>query len=418
MIKENKEKSLPITKQMVWEAYKKVKRKRGSAGVDGINFEEFEANLSKHLYKIWNRLSSGSYFPPAVKTVAIPKKNGGERLLGIPSISDRIAQTVIKDYIEPRLEAVFSEHSYGYRPLKSAHDAVSQVRQNCFKHAWVIDLDIKGFFDNIDHELLMKAVEKHVEEKWVKMYIIRWLKAAVQTKEGKLLEGKDKGTPQGGVISPLLANLFLHYAFDKWMEINHSRTKFARYADDVIVHCETENEAKRILAAIQERMNAVKLELHALKTKIVYCKNTYRRRETEHCKFDFLGFSFQPRWILTPKSTRKLLAYIPAISKTSKKEINQQLRKLEIQNWSKLTIEEVAERLNPKIRGWINYYGKFMKSSLRKTVYKIHERLVKWAAKKYKSLNGSYRKSHKLLCKLCEIKPKLFYHWEAGYIKL
>lgn len=208
----NETKSVPISREMIWSAYKKVRSNQGGAGVDHISIEEYDANRSKHLYKLWNRMSSGSYFPPAVKEVEIPKKDGKTRKLGIPTISDRVAQMVVKDYLEPRFEKIFSPTSFGYRPQKNAHQALRLVRENCRKTDWVIDLDIKGFFDNIDHEKLLKALEKHVSEKWCILYITRWLQTPVQTKSGDLLYKQGKGTPQGGVISPLLANLFLHYA--------------------------------------------------------------------------------------------------------------------------------------------------------------------------------------------------------------
>jgi RNA-directed DNA polymerase len=415
MIKQNKTKSVPTTKQMVWDAYKKVKRKRGSAGVDGEDFNSFEETLPKNLYKIWNRLASGSYFPPAVKEVEIPKKSGGLRSLGIPTISDRVAQTVVKDYLEKRFEALFHDQSYGYRPLKSAHQAVEQVRQNCRTKAWVIDLDIKGFFDNIDHELLLKAIDCHVDESWVKMYIARWLEAPVNKANGQIVKKEGKGTPQGGVISPQLANLFMHYAFDMWIEINHPKTPFVRYADDVIVHCATEEEAKSILQSIHQRMNECKLELHPQKTKIVYCKDYRRRQKSKNNKFDFLGFSFQPRPTRSKRNGKMFLGFNPAISKGSGKEIIAEFRKLQVHRWTAATIETIAEALNPKIRGWINYYGKFRRSELRFIFRSLRERLMKWLINKHKSLKGSKTRGYDLLTKHYEKNPKLFYHWEVGY---
>ncbi|NOQ74791.1 MAG: group II intron reverse transcriptase/maturase [Crocinitomix sp.] len=415
MIKKKKEKTIPITKRMVWEAYKNVKRKKGSAGIDGVNFIEFEENLSKNLYKIWNRLSSGSYFPPYVKEVAIPKKSGGVRLLGIPTIADRVAQTVLKEYLEPRFEAIFWPSSFGYRPKKSAHDALTQVRGNCREYSWVIDLDIKGFFDNLDHDLLLKAVDLHVEEKWVKMYIKRWLETAVVKADGEILEKQGKGTPQGGVISPLLANLFLHYAFDVWMGKSYPHLRFARYADDVIVHCITQKEAEQVLDSIHKRMESCKLELHPKKTKIVYCKDFRRKAKYPNVKFDFLGFSFQPRTCLSKERQRPFLGFDPAISRSSGKEIVATLRKLQLKRWSKATIEEIADILNPKIRGWINYFGKFRKFELKKVFRKLEEYLMRWALNKFKSLKYSIWRGYKLINKFYKLKPRLFYHWEAGF---
>ena len=274
----NETKSIPISKEQVWLAYKKVKANQGSAGVDQISMEEFDAQRSKHLYKLWNRLASGSYFPPPVKEVEIPKKDGKVRKLGIPTIADRVAQMVVKEYLEARFEKIFSPNSYGYRPDRNAHQALEKVRQNCRKTDWVIDLDIKGFFDNIDHERLMLAVQKHVPEKWCLLYIQRWLTMPVQTKSGELIQKQGKGTPQGGVISPLLANLFLHYAMDKWLEQNHQKVEYVRYADDAILHCRTKTEAEQTLAALDERMKACGLELHPERTKQVYCRD-YRRQD-------------------------------------------------------------------------------------------------------------------------------------------
>lgn len=272
---ETRSKPIPITKDMVRTAYRKVRINKGSAGVDEQDLKKFEENLSKNLYKIWNRMSSGSYFPQPVKEVIIPKANGGERKLGIPTVSDRVAQEVVKAYIKPRLEQVFMPNSYGYRPHKSAHQALEIVRENVRKYAWVIDMDIKSFFDEVEHELLMKAVDRHVDEKWVKMYIRRWLETPVQTKEG-LVNKAGQGTPQGGVISPQLANLFLHYVLDKWLEKTFPTVSFVRYADDVVVHCISEQQSQYVLEGIKRRLKECKLRLSEEKTKITYCQD-YRR---------------------------------------------------------------------------------------------------------------------------------------------
>ena len=276
-------KSQDITKREVWEAYKKVKRNKGSAGVDRVDFEKFESNLENNLYKLWNRLSSGSYMPPAVLRVEIPKSDGGTRALGIPTIADRVAQMVVKDYLEPKLEKIFHNDSYGYRPNKSAHQALELTRKRCWKYPFVLDLDIKGFFDNIDHELMIQALELHIDTKWEMLYIKRWLVAPVQTKDG--LIQRDRGTPQGGVISPLLANLFLHYAFDIWMSKNYPNTPFERYADDAVCHYSSQEEAEQLKSSLIERLKECKLELHPNKTKIVYCKDDKRRGEYENISF-------------------------------------------------------------------------------------------------------------------------------------
>ena len=273
--------TVPITKEMVKAAYRKVKANHGAAGVDKESLEMYQEDLLNNLYVLWNRLSSGSYFPKPLRSVSIPKNNGKQRTLGIPAVSDRIAQQVIKSYLEPRLEAQFHKDSYGYRPLKSAHQAVEAVQENVRGYAWVLDMDIKSFFDEVDHGLLLKALDRHVEEKWVKMYILRWLEAPVQQPDGTLTQKQGKGTPQGGVISPLLANLFLHYVLDKWITKHYPQVAFVRYADDVIVHCQTEEEAKGLLAAIRSRLSECRLSLNEEKTKLVYCKDYRRKKENK-----------------------------------------------------------------------------------------------------------------------------------------
>jgi len=409
-------KSIPISRPMVWAAYKKVRANKGSAGVDSVSMETFDANRSKHLYKLWNRMASGSYFPPPVKEVEISKKDGKARKLGIPTISDRIGQMVVKDYIEPRFEKIFSSNSYGYRPNKSAHQALELVRLNCRKTDWVIDLDIKGFFDNIDHNKLMLAVEKHVPENWAKLYIARWLTAPVLTKSGELVTKQGKGTPQGGVISPLLANLFLHYGFDKWLEQTDNTVNFTRYADDVIVHCKSKVHAEQTLKAIGQRMNDVGLELHPKKTKIVYCRDYRRQEKYPEVKFDFLGYSFQPRPTKSKKTNGMFLGFDCAISISSRKRIADKLGELRVEKLSFKSIVGIAQFLNPMIRGWINYYGKFRISMLHKVFRLLNKRLVRWARKRYKRYKTSLKRGFKWL-KTVQIQyPTLFYHWQFNFL--
>ncbi len=400
---------------MVWEAYKKVRANKGSAGVDNISIEEYDANRSKYLYKLWNRMASGSYFPPAVKEVEIPKKDGKVRKLGIPTIEDRVGQMVVKDYIEPRLEAIFSPNSYGYRPNKNAHQALESVRHNCWKTDWVIDMDIKGFFDNIDHNKLMLAVEKHVPEKWVRLYIKRWLNMPVLTKSGKLVEKQGKGTPQGGVISPLLANLFLHYVLDKWLEITDNSVKFARYADDVILHCNSKAHAEQTLKALRERMISNGLELHPAKTKIVYCRDYRRKGSYPEVKFDFLGYSFQPRSARSKKTGNLFLGYDCAISISSRKRIADKLEGLNIVSQGFKSIVGIAQYLNPLIRGWVNYYGKYRGSELSKVFRLLHNRLVRWARKRYKRYRKNINRAFRWFDRVRKQYPNLFYHWQVGY---
>jgi len=401
---------------MIWEAYKKVRANKGSGGIDEVSIEEYDVNRSKHLYKLWNRMSSGSYFPPPVKEVEIPKKDGKIRKLGVPTISDRVGQMVVKDFIEPRLEKIFSSNSYGYRPNRNAHQALESIRLNCRKTDWVIDLDIKGFFDNIDHNKLMLAVEKHVPENWAKLYIARWLAAPVLTKSVKLVTKQGKGTPQGGVISPLLANLFLHYSFDKWLEQTDNTVNFTRYADDVIVHCKSMSHAEHTLKAIRQRMNDVGLELHPKKTKIVYCRDYRRQENYPEVKFDFLGYSFQPRTTKSKKTGGLFLGFDCAISISSRKRIADKLGELKVEKLSYKSIVGVAQFLNPMIRGWINYFGKFRISMLHKVFRLLNKRLVRWARKRYKRYKTSLKRGFQWLKTVQEQYPTLFYHWQFNFL--
>jgi len=411
----NETKSIPISRQQVWQAYKKVRANQGSAGVDKVSMSEFDANRSKHLYKLWNRMSSGSYFPPPVKEVEILKKDGKIRKLGIPTICDRVGQAVIKDIIEPRLENIFSPDSYGYRPNKSAHQALEKVRNNCWKTDWVIDLDIKGFFDNIDHCKLMLALEKHISEKWVLLYIKRWLTASVLTKSGKLIHNQGKGTPQGGVISPLLANLFLHYALDKWIEQIDKIVKYVRYADDIVIHCNSQHQSERVLELVRNRLNDCHLELHPDKTKLVYCRDFRRQGNYPIVKFDFLGYSFQPRRAKSKKTGKLFIGYDCAISISSRKRLAAKLGELNIQNMSFKSIVGIAQKLNPIIRGWINYYGKFRGYELSKVFYLLRIRLVRWARKRYRRYKTSLKRAYKWFERVRKQFPSLFYHWQVGY---
>ena len=402
-----------ISKQSVLEAFKKVKANKGGAGVDRQTIEEFERNLKDNLYKIWNRLSSGSYMPPAVLRVEIPKSDGKIRPLGIPTVADRVAQMVIKQQLEPKLEKVFHQDSYGYRPNKSAIDALKQARTRCWRNDWVLDLDIKGFFDNINHELMMKAVEKHTQDKWVLLYIKRWLEAPVAMPDGTLVTSQ-KGTPQGGVISPLLANLFLHYAFDKWMERNFPNISFERYADDSVCHCKSEAQAKMLKNALEQRMEEVGLELHPEKTKIVYCKDADRTQTYSNIQFDFLGFTFRPR-----KSKNKygkyFINFTPAISNKAIKRITSVMREWKVQNRSDKSLEDLAYMFHRQIQGWINYYSHFYKSALHPLFQHLDERLSWWATRKFKKLRGHKTRARECLRAIAQREPKLFPHWRLLY---
>ncbi len=407
---ETKYKTVPITKQMVRNAYLKVKSNQGSAGVDKESLEEFQKNLLSNLYKLWNRLSSGSYFPKPVREVSIPKANGSKRKLGIPTVSDRIAQQVIKAYIEPRLEATFHENSYGYRPLKSAHQALDAVRENVRHYAWVIDLDIKNFFDEVNHELLLKALDCHVEEKWVKMYIKRWLEVSSQSQDGILIPKEGKGTPQGGVISPLLSNLYLHYVLDKWLSKQYPRVAFVRYADDIVIHCNNEKEANQLLDAIRNRLQECKLRLNEEKTKMVYCQDYRREKKNYIKKFDFLGFTFKPQSTAS-KRGGMFLGYDCSISQSAQTRIVTGWKQLNLHRQSGLTLQEIAAKINPQMRGIIGYYGKYKGWALQRLVRHLHFRLAKWVLNKYKGLKGSYSRAYKWIKEIKVSYPTMFYHW-------
>ena len=399
---------------MVYASYLKVCANGGSAGVDRQTIEEFNKDVSCNLYKVWNRMSSGSYFPPVVRTVLIPKKQGGKRPLGIPTVSDRIAQGVVKDYLEPKLEPLFHHSSFGYRSGISAHDALKQCSDNCRDYAWAVDVDIKGFFDNISHEWMMKMLSHHTCDKWVLLYTERWLKAGAQQDDGSIAS-RLKGTPQGGVISPLLANLYLHHAFDMWMGKYFPSNPFERYADDIIVHCSTRDEAEQLLEAIRHRLQVFELELHPDKTKLVYCKDYRRKEKHEHESFIFLGYSFQPRRKPSVyRQSRQFTVFRAAISCASKAYIRRRIREVFNPRHINRTLEEVAGKLNSRIHGWINYYCKFNRGIALKVFEYLNELVRRWMAEKYKIRSGKalidYYQEH------LRVNKNLFVHWQKGII--
>lgn len=408
-----KVKPFEISRHTVYKAYKQVRVRKGAGGVDKMSLEDFNKDWAKYLYRIWNRMSSGSYMAPAVKLVEIPKKGGGVRPLGIPTICDRIAQTVVKMHIEDSLEEVFHEDSYGYRPNRTALDAVAKAQARCWKKDWVIDLDIKGFFDNIPHDLLMKAVRKHCKEKWVLLYIERWLVVPLERANGELVE-RIKGVPQGSVIGPLLANLYLHYCMDLWLDRNYPECKFERYADDCIVHCSSEQEAVEVKERLEDRMQECGLELHPEKTKIVYCKDSNRKRTAEHIKFDFLGYTFMPRSAQNSRRKVWFTNWLPAVSKKAMSNMNEKMRNWRILRNPSCTLTDIAKAINPIVRGWINYYGKFYKSKLRNFMHTLNVKLAKWARRKYKNLRVSDNKAMNWLHKVSQESPGLFAHWTIG----
>jgi RNA-directed DNA polymerase len=407
-------KSYEISKQVVWEAYKKVKANRGAAGVDGQSLEAFEKDLKNNLYKIWNRMSSGSYFPLPVRLVEIPKDQGrGVRPLGIPTVSDRIAQMVAKMYFEPLVEPHFHPDSYGYRPGKSALDAVGTARERCWHQDWVIDLDIKGFFDNLDHELLMRAVRHHTDLPWVILYVQRWLTAPVQHADGRL-EERTKGSPQGSVISPVLANLFLHYAFDEWMRRNYPHVRFERYADDVAIHAATRAQAESLLEAVRNRLKQCHLELHPDKTKIVYCQDSDRRGNHDHIKFDFLGYTFRPRRAKN-RWGKPFVSFLPAISDKAAKKIRATVRDWRLgASRNNQSLEEIARFVNPYVRGWVNYYGRYYRSALNPVLRHLERALVYWVRRKFKRFGRHQRKATHWLGCVARREPDLLYSWQIG----
>lgn len=409
-----KTKPFEISKHLVYEAWLQVKANKGSYGVDKVSIEEFEGNLKTNLYVIWNRMSSGSYFPPPVKLVEIEKKSGGFRPLGIPTVGDRVAQTVCKLYLEPVLDSQFWEDSFGYRAHKSALEAVGKARERCWKHDWVIDLDIKGFFDNIDHDLVMRALKHHTREKWLLLLVERWLKAPVVLKDGTQKE-RTKGTPQGGVISPLIANLFLHYVFDMWMKKHFSHIPFERYADDCIVHCRTQKQALYLKNMISQRMKSCKLDLHPTKTQVVYCKDSRRTSKYVRTQFDFLGYTFRPR-TCKGRNGKLRTSFLPAVSRASMKSIRSKMRSWKLRQWTDRDIYYISKYVNAKLRGWLNYYGAYYRSALYPVFRTFDCILAKWARNKYKGLRTSWGRCNRWIAKIARDNPQLFVHWKLGLV--
>ncbi len=408
----DKAKPFCISKREVWEAYKRVRANRGAAGVDGQTLAQFDEDVGNNLYRIWNRMSSGSYMPASVRRVEIPKSDGRVRPLGVPTVADRIAQMVVKRRLEPLLEPVFHDDSYGYRPGRSAHQALSATRERCWRQDWVLDLDIKGFFDNIDHELMMRAVRCHTNCRWTLLYIERWLKASVQLPSGEVVKS-DKGTPQGGVISPLLANLFLHYAFDSWMGKHYPAVAFERYADDVICHCQSQAQALELRQALEQRMQACKLELHPQKTQIAYCRDGKRKGDYQPCKFDFLGYTFKPRRAMT-RGGKLFTNFAPAVGDEAGKAMRQTMRRWKVHRRSDLELDAIAQWMAPRLKGWVQYYGRFNKSALYSALRSLDGSLMRWAQRKYKRFTGHAQRAWGWLKRLRAQRPNLFAHWACG----
>lgn len=403
------DKPFVISKMEVWQAWEKVRANKGAPGVDGCTVEEFEKDLKNNLYKVWNRMSSGTYIPPPVRSVDIPKSHGeGTRTLGVPTVADRIAQTVVAGRLEAKVEAIFHPDSYGYRPRRSALDAVEVCKQRCWRRNWVIDLDIQSFFDSVPHDLVLRAVEANTEDRWVLLYVRRWLVAPLQRPDGTLLE-RDRGTPQGSAVSPVLVNLFLHYAFDAWISREFPAVMFERYVDDAVVHCSSRTQAERVLAAIGARMEQVGLRLHPEKTRIVYCQDDMRLTSYKNTAFTFLGFTFRQRTARGKKG--RFNSFLPAISKAAWKRISAQVRSWRLHRRTTWDLADVARTINPIVRGWMQYYGAFYRSALYPLLSRINAYLMRWIRRKYKRFR-SKKKSYACWQRILQRAPRLFAHWK------
>ena len=409
MPKQN-DKSFAIPKQLVWEAWRQVRANKGAPGVDGQALEEFESDLKNQLYRIWNRMSSGTWFPPPVRAVVIPKPHGGGfRTLGVPTIADRVAMTVAAMYLGERAEPRFHPDSYGYRPRKSALEAVEVCRRRCWENDWIIDLDVQKFFDEVPRDLIVKAVEAVTDTRWVLLYVKRWLAAPSQQPDGTLVE-REKGTPQGSAVSPILVNLFMHFAFDTWMARNHPDCPFERYADDAVVHCTSRHQAEEVLGGIAARMSEVGLRLHPEKTRVVYCKDDNRRGKHEHITFTFLGFAFRAREAVNGKTGVHFTSFLPAISPEALKAKSDRLRELRIHRHTNLSLNDLARWLNPIVAGWMNYYGRFYRSAMDPLLRRVSSYLRRWAGKKYKRLR-TFTRFMRWWTGLQDREPGLFAHW-------
>lgn len=403
-----------LTPKHFLDAYEKVRKNKGGAGVDGQTLADFAERLVDNLHILWNRVTSGSYQPAAVKRKGIPKGDGRIRYLGIPTVGDRIVQQVIKNRIEYILEAEFMDCSHGYRPGRSPHDALQVVRLGVRQTSWVIDLDVAKFFDELPHDLLRKALDRHITDKPTRDLIDRWLEAPHQTEEGDLHYPKGVGTPQGGVVSPLLSNLFLHYTLDKWMAINRPEEKLVRYADDAIVLCHSRTRAELVKRLIDERFKECGLRLHPEKTKIVFCQRWNNTSSHEEKSFDFLGFRFKP-CLKKGKDGKLFTSFDGAMSPSKKKSKIADFRSMKFHLWTTTTLEEIAEVLNPILRGILNYYGRFNKHGMESVMMAVNDRLCKWASRKYRKVGKSIHRVRKWLRVEADRRPDLFAHWSWGF---
>jgi RNA-directed DNA polymerase len=406
-----KGKSYVIPKRLVWDAWLKVKENGGAAGADGVTIEQFEEDLSGNLYKLWNRMSSGSYVPGPIRALEIPKK-GGRRVLGVPNVVDRVAQTAAAMALEPNVEPIFHEDSYGYRRGRRAHQAIKACRERCWKSDWVVDLDIRSFFDSVPWELMLKAVAHHSDQKWVALYVERWLKAPRQRPDGTLVP-RDKGTPQGSPISPCLANLFLHYAFDAWMGRTFPTVQFERFADDAVIHCVSERQARFVRDAVARRLVEVGLELHPDKTRIVYCKDSRRRGTYEQVSFTFCGYTFRPRRAYNKRTGEVFTGFLPAVSPEQLTAMSRRVASWRLHRRTTVTLDDLAAEINLVLRGWLAYFVAFYPTAVIPLCERIDHHLVRWARWKYKRLARSPKRARAWLQGVRSRNPELFAHWRC-----
>jgi group II intron reverse transcriptase/maturase len=392
----------------VWRAWEQVRDNKGAPGADGQSVAAFEERLEDNLHRIWNRMSSGTWFPPPVRAAVIPKAGGGTRTLGVPTVADRVAQAVAANRIVTVTEKFFHAGSYGYRPGRGAHDALAVARERCWKSGWVAGFDIRAFSGSVPHGLVVRAVEGLRLAAWVLLYVKRWLAAPVIMPDGEV-RARDRGTPQGSVVSPVLASLFLHWAFDAWMDREFPDCPFERYADDGLIHCTSAARARQVLAALEQRMKEVGLELHPAKTRIIYCKDYRRLKPWDGpVSFDFLGYEFRPRDTMGKYS--RFTGFDLAVSPKALKRMNAVVSGWRLHRHTGLTWEQLTSWIGPVIHGWMTYYGRFRRSVLDPLLARINYHVQKWIRRKYRRLK-SYKAMKRAWDRITAQTPGLLPHW-------